>query len=84
MTVSNYVIKNNIQKNNYKIRVDIAMDGAEHTKNKSRSKSDKHQKGLKQRKTQKDNAESRILNHGFSFSDKVSVEEIKQYRVNND
>tara|TARA_B100000029_G_C17392577_1_gene893967 strand:+ start:76 stop:708 length:633 start_codon:yes stop_codon:yes gene_type:complete len=83
MTVSNYVIKNNVHKNNYKIRVDIAMNGAEHTKNKSRSKSDKHQKGLKQRKTQKNNAESRILNHGFSFSDKVSVEEIKQYIVNN-
>jgi|SaaInlStandDraft_5_1057022.scaffolds.fasta_scaffold10466_5 curved DNA-binding protein CbpA len=83
MTLSNYVIKNNIQKNKYKVKVDIAMDGAEHTKNKSRSKSDKHQKGLKQRKTQKDNAESRILNHGFSFTDKVSVEEIKQYKDKN-
>jgi len=46
LTLSNYVINNNIQKNKYKVKVDIAMDGAEHTKNKSRSKSDKHQKAI--------------------------------------
>ena len=79
MTLSNNVINNNnnVQKNKYKVKVDIAMNGAEHTKNKSRSKSDKHQKGLKQRKTQKDNAERRILNHRFSFTHKISVEEIE-------
>ena len=76
MVLSTHVIKNNIQKNKYKIKSTIAINGAEHTKNKSKSKSDKHQKGLKQRKVQKNNAENRIINHKFSFTNNISIEEI--------
>lgn len=76
MVLSTHVIKNNIQKNKYKINSTIAINGAEHTKNKSKSKSDKHQKGLKQRKVQKNNAENRIINHKFSFTNNISIEEI--------
>ena len=52
------------------------MDGAEHRKNKSKSKSDKHQKGLKQRVIQKKNAERRIINHNFSFTNNISIKTI--------
>ena len=76
MVLSTHVIKNNIQKNKFKINSTIAINGAEHTKNKSKSKSDKHQKGLKQRKVQKNNAENRIINHKFSFTNNISIEEI--------
>ena len=76
MVLSTHVIKNNIQKNKYKIKSTIAINGAEHTTNKSKSKSDKHQKGLKQRKVQKNNAENRIINHKFSFTNNISIEEI--------
>ena len=76
--LSTYVLKNNIQKEQYKVNVNIAIDGAEHTKNKSKSKSDKHQKGLKQRATQKKNAHTRIKNHSFSFTDKVTIELIPE------
>ena len=76
MVISTHVLKNNIQKNKNKIKSTIAINGAEHTKNKSKSKSDKHQKGLKQRKVQKNNAENRIINHNFSFTNNISIEEI--------
>ena len=76
--LSTYVLKNNIQKEQYKVNVNIAIDGSEHTKNKSKSKSDKHQKGLKQRATQKKNAHARIKNHSFSFTDKVTIELIPE------
>ena len=66
--------ENNIQKRNIKIVSNISMTGAEHRKNKSRSKKDKHQKGLKQRVTQRKNAERRIVNHQFSFTDNISIE----------
>jgi len=82
LIVSTHVIKNNIQKNNYKVKVNIAEDGAEHTKNKCKSKSDKHQKGLKQRIVQRKNAENRIKNHHFYFTNKVSIEAIDEYKDN--
>ena len=41
---------------------------------KCKSKSDKHQKGLQQRVTQRKNAESRIVNHNYSFTNKVIKE----------
>ena len=66
--------ENNIQKRNIKIVSNIYMTGAEHRKNKSRSKKDKHQKGLKQRVIQRKNAERRIVKHQFSFTDNISIE----------
>ena len=81
MVLSTHVIKNNIQKNKYKINSTIAINGAEHTKNKSKSKSDKHQKGLKQRKVQKNNAENRIINHKFSFTNNISIEETPLFGI---
>jgi hypothetical protein len=68
---------NNIQNEKINVTVNIAIDGAEHTKNKCKSKSDKHQKGLKQRVVQKKNAEHRIINHDYSFTSKVIKEEKK-------
>ncbi len=65
---------NNIQNEKINVTVNIAIDGAEHTKNKCKSKSDKHQKGLKQRVVQKKNAEHRIINHDYSFTSKVIKE----------
>mgnify|MGYP001010071886 CR=1 FL=1 len=65
---------NNIQKDKVKITSKIAMRGAEHRTKKSKSKRDKHQKGLKQRVTQRKNAEKRIVNHQFSFTDHISLE----------
>ena len=70
---------NNTQNEKIKVTVNIAIDGAEHTKNKCKSKSDKHQKGLKQRVTQKKNAENRIINHDYSFTNKV----VKENKENN-
>ena len=61
-----------------KVTSTISMTGAEHTKNKSKSKANKHQKGLKQRVIQKKNAERRIKNHHFSFTDKISIEIIPE------
>ena len=69
---------NNTQNEKEKVIVNIAIDGAEHTKNKCKSKSDKHQKGLKQRVVQRKNAENRVINHDFSFSDKVVKEKGKK------
>ena len=69
---------NNIQMDKYKITSKISMTGAEHRKNKSKSKRDKHQKGLKQRVVQKRNAERRIVNHHFSFTNKIDIEYIKE------
>ena len=80
-TIKDLKLKNNIQKEHYQVNVNIAIDGAEHTKNKSKSKSDKHQKGLKQRATQKKNAHSRIKNHSFSFTDKVTIELIPENKT---
>ncbi len=68
---------NNIQNEKINVTVNIAIDGAEHTKNKCKSKSDKHQKGLKQRVVQKKNAENRIINHDYSFTSKVIKEKKK-------
>jgi len=65
---------NNVQLESYKIVSKIAMRGAEHRKNKSKSKRDKHQKGLKQRVIQKRNAERRIVNHHFSFTNNIDIE----------
>lgn len=66
--------ENNIQKRNIKIVSNISMTGAEYRKNKSKGKKDKHQKGLKQRVTQRKNTERRIVNHQFSFTDNISIE----------
>jgi len=71
---------NNTQNEKIKVTVNIAIDGAEHTKNKCKSKSDKHQKGLKQRVTQKKNAENRIINHDYSFTNKVVKENNKKIK----
>ena len=68
---------NNVQNEKINVTVNIAIDGAEHTKNKCKSKSDKHQKGLKQRVVQKKNAENRIINHDYSFTSKVIKEKKK-------
>ena len=68
---------NNVQNEKINVAVNIAIDGAEHTKNKCKSKSDKHQKGLKQRVVQKKNAENRIINHDYSFTSKVVKEKKK-------
>ena len=65
---------NNVQNEKINVAVNIAIDGAEHTKNKCKSKSDKHQKGLKQRVVQKKNAEHRKINHDYSFTSKVIKE----------
>lgn len=65
---------NNIQKDKISIKSKIAMRGAEHRKNRSKSKSDKHQKGLKQRVTQKKNAEQRIINHQFAFTSNIEID----------
>jgi curved DNA-binding protein CbpA len=56
-----------------KLSIDINIHASEHTKNKSKSKSDKHQKGLRQRKTMINNAERRIKNHQFSFTSNVTI-----------
>ncbi len=56
-----------------KVRVNIAIDGAEHIKNKSKWKSDKHQKGLQQRVIQRQNAERRFYNDMFCFSNKIEI-----------
>ena len=53
------------------------MTGAEHRKNKCNSKKDKHQKGLRQRVIQRNNAERRIINHQFSFTRKIAIEHKK-------
>jgi len=58
---------NYFDKNSKNIIIDIAVDGAEHTKNKSKSKKNKHDKGLRQRVIQIQNAKRRIQNHDFSF-----------------
>ena len=68
------IIHNNLSQQQVNVSVNIAIDGAEHTKNKCKSKSDKHDKGLKQRVIQRKNAEKRIKNHHFSFTDKVTLE----------
>lgn len=68
---------NNTQNENYKIISTISMTGAEHRKNKCNSKKDKHQKGLRQRVIQRNNAERRIINHQFSFTRKIAIEHKK-------
>jgi hypothetical protein len=73
---------NNVQYDTYIIKSNIAMRGAEHRKNKSRSKKDKHQKGLKQRVVQRKNAERRIKNHKFAFTDNISIEYDKMKNMN--
>ena len=72
------IIKNNLSQQQIKVSVNIAIDGAAHTKNKCKSKSDKHDKGLRQRATQRQNAEKRIQNHQFSFTNKVTLEVIQE------
>jgi hypothetical protein len=68
------VFKNNVSQQQLKVSVHIAIDGAAHTKNKCKSKADKHEKGLRQRATQRKNAEKRIQKHQFAFTDKVTLE----------
>lgn len=65
---------------NIVIQPNIAVDGAEHTKNKCKSKADKHQKGLKQRSIQNKAAIRRIKNHNFSFRRTIlnSINELKR------
>jgi len=72
------VTKNNLSREQIKVSVNIATDGAAHTKNKCKSKSDKHAKGLRQRATQRKNAEKRIENHQFAFTNKVTLEVIPE------
>ena len=57
-----------VSKNHRCFQSTIALRGAEHRKNKCASKKDKHQKGLKQRKTQRQNAERRLEQHAFCFT----------------
>jgi len=71
--LSTQIFQNKIKDNKVKVNVDIAMDGAAHTKNKCKSKLGKHQKGLRQRKIQKRNANRRYKKHGFTFSNKISI-----------
>ena len=62
------IMKNRLSRERIKVSVNIAIDGAAHTKNKCKSKSDKHAKGLRQRATQRKNAEKRIKTHQFAFT----------------
>ncbi len=56
-----------LHKFKYNVVSTIAVDGAEHTTNKSKSKSDKHQKGLRQRVVARQNAVRRMRRHQFAF-----------------
>ena len=67
------IFQDKIKNKKIKVNVDIAMDGAAHTKNKCKSKLGKHQKGLRQRKIQQQNANRRYKKHGFTFSNKISI-----------
>jgi len=67
------IFQDKIKNKKIKVNVDIAMDGAAHTKNKCKSKLGKHQKGLRQRKIQQKNANRRYKKHGFTFSNKISI-----------
>ena len=71
--LSTQIFQDKIKNNKVKVNVDIAMDGAAHTKNKCKSKLGKHQKGLRQRKIQQKNANRRYKKHGFTFSNKISI-----------
>ena len=71
--LSTQIFQDKIKDNKVKVNVDIAMDGAAHTKNKCKSKLGKHQKGLRQRKIQQRNANRRYKKHGFTFSNKISI-----------
>lgn len=66
-------LKDFLIENPDRIKINIAMDGAEHTSKKCKSKANKHQKGLQQRVTQKKNAERRLKNHLFSFTNNISI-----------
>jgi len=73
------IMKNRLSREQIKVSVNIAIDGAAHTKNKCKSKSDKHAKGLRQRATQRKNAEKRIENHQFAFTNKVTLEVMREH-----
>ena len=60
-------LNNYFDPNPQNIIINIAVNGAEHTTNKSKSKKGKHDKGLRQRVIQIRNAKRRIHNHNFSF-----------------